>query len=45
MIIADSKDSDDKSISWWSLILSPLLVPIFIGIHIEEQSKSYRTTL
>jgi len=36
MIVEDHDNSEEKYISYWSLVLAPLLVPIFIGMKIQE---------
>ena len=37
MIIEDREQDDKSEISWLSLLFAPLLVPIFIGMKIQER--------
>jgi hypothetical protein len=36
MIVEDREQGDNKEVSWLSLLFAPLLVPIFIGMKIQE---------
>lgn len=36
MIVEDREQGDTKEVSWLSLLFAPLLVPIFIGMKIQE---------
>lgn len=39
MVIEDHDQNETSGICWWSLILAPILVPMFVGMYIEEHSK------
>lgn len=39
MIVEDEKQSGKYKYAWLAFIFSPVLVPIFIGMLIQEQDK------